>query len=172
MTEGILWILRSGARWKDLPAHYPSPSTCWRRLQYWEESDSWLKAWRKFLRQLDRKSLLNWEEVFSDDSFASAKKRGPEVGKTKRGKGSKWIVVVDGEGIPLGGTVTSASPAEVTLIEPLLDVTYGKSKIKRLIYDKAADSDPLRKSLSNRNIELVCPHRNNRKKPPTQMAGR
>ena len=30
--EGILWVLRSGARWKDLPAQYPSPSTCWRRL--------------------------------------------------------------------------------------------------------------------------------------------
>lgn len=72
--EGILWVLRSGARWKDLPACYPSPSTCWRRLQYWEETDSWLKAWRKFLKQLDRQSLLNWEEVFSDGSFASAKK--------------------------------------------------------------------------------------------------
>jgi transposase len=30
--EGILWVLRSGARWRDLPERYPSPSTCWRRL--------------------------------------------------------------------------------------------------------------------------------------------
>ena len=30
--EGILWVLRSGARWKDLPERFPSPSTCWRRL--------------------------------------------------------------------------------------------------------------------------------------------
>ena len=56
-------------------------------------------------------------------------KKGPEAGKTKRGKGSKWMVVVDGEGVPLGSTITSASPAEVKLIEPLLDVTYGKSKV-------------------------------------------
>ena len=31
--EGILWVLRSGARWKDLPKEYPSASTCWRRLR-------------------------------------------------------------------------------------------------------------------------------------------
>ncbi|WP_152456117.1 transposase [Microbulbifer sp. THAF38] len=30
--EGILWVIRSGARRKDLPSHYPSPSTYWRRL--------------------------------------------------------------------------------------------------------------------------------------------
>ena len=33
--EGILWILKNGARWQDLPERYPSPSTCWRRLQEW-----------------------------------------------------------------------------------------------------------------------------------------
>ena len=72
--EGILWVLRSGARWKDLPDCYPSPSTCWRRLQYWEQEGAWLKAWRGLLREMDRKALLSWEEVFSDGSFASAKK--------------------------------------------------------------------------------------------------
>ena len=37
VLEGILWILRSGARWQDLPEEYPHPSTCWRRLRDWEE---------------------------------------------------------------------------------------------------------------------------------------
>jgi transposase len=72
--EGILWVLRTGARWKDLPSEYPSPSTCWRRLRDWEQQGVWLKLWRVFLTQLDRKGKLDWEEAFADGSFAAAKK--------------------------------------------------------------------------------------------------
>jgi len=74
--EGILWVLRSGARWKDLPSQYPSPSTCWRRLRDWEEQDVWLSIWRAFLGELDEQGRINWEECFADGSFAPAKKGG------------------------------------------------------------------------------------------------
>jgi transposase len=76
VLEGILWVLRSGARWRDLPAHYPSGSTCWRRLKKWEEQGVWLKVWRTFLSQLDAQGTLNWSEIFLDGSFAPAKKGG------------------------------------------------------------------------------------------------
>src|SRR2546426_2312312 len=39
VLEGILWILRSGARWQDLPSEFPSPSTCWRRLRDWRSEE-------------------------------------------------------------------------------------------------------------------------------------
>lgn len=39
---------------------------------------------------------------------------------------------------------------------------------RRLIYDRAADSDPLRARLKRRGIDLICPHKSNRVKPPTQ----
>jgi len=72
--EGILWVLRSGARWKDLPKRFPSPSTCWRRLRDWEEQGVWMKAWRTFLAELDVKHRLRWYEVFADGTFSPAKK--------------------------------------------------------------------------------------------------
>ncbi len=75
--EGILWVLRSGARWKDLPAQYPSPSTCWRRLRDWEEQGVWLRLWRTFLGELDEQGRLSWGETFGDGTFASAKKGAP-----------------------------------------------------------------------------------------------
>jgi transposase len=86
------------------------------------------------------------------------------------------MVVVDGQGIPLGGTLASASPSEVKLIEATLDqvkVPRGgrgrpRKRMPRLIADKAYDSDPLRKRLKQRGIDLICPHRRNRTKPKLQ----
>jgi hypothetical protein len=66
---------------------------------------------------LDEKKALGWQEVFIDGSFAPTKKGEAAIGPTKRGKGTKWVVVVDGQGIPIGGTLASASPSEVRLAE-------------------------------------------------------
>lgn len=74
VLEGILWVLKSGARWRDLPAKYPSASTCWRRLKLWEEDGVWIDIWRAFLGKLDEKQKLDWSETFLDGSFAPAKK--------------------------------------------------------------------------------------------------
>jgi transposase len=90
------------------------------------------------------------------------------IGPTKRGKGTKLMLLVDGAGLPLAIEVDSASPAEVTLIEPLLDRAVTPYVPSRLIYDRAADSDPLRERLSDRDVELICPHRKGRVRPATQ----
>ncbi|WP_448518267.1 transposase, partial [Rhodoflexus sp.] len=34
-SGGILWVLRTGAAWKDLPDRYPPYQTCHRRYQQW-----------------------------------------------------------------------------------------------------------------------------------------
>ena len=91
------------------------------------------------------------------------------MGPTKRGKGTKWMVVVDGQGVPVACQLTSASPAEVTLLESTLDrcqtnIPFGL----KLIVDRAYDSDRLRNRLWGRYIELICPHRKGRVRPPLQ----
>jgi transposase len=72
--EGVLWLLRSGARYKDIPKHFPSGSTCWRRLALWYEQDLLIDIWQKLLGMLDEQSLLEWEECFADGTFSPAKK--------------------------------------------------------------------------------------------------
>jgi len=80
-VEGILWVLRTGARWRDLPPEYPSGPTCWRRLRQWEEQGVWLQAWRAMLAALNHDQLLDWYETFLDGSFVSAKKGALELAK-------------------------------------------------------------------------------------------
>ena len=82
VLEGILWVLKTGARWRDLPPDFGvSPATCWRRLRLWEEQDVWLKVWRHFLAELDRRGQLDWSESFIDGSFAPAKKGATALAK-------------------------------------------------------------------------------------------
>jgi len=79
--EGILWILKTGARWKDLPDRYPHPSTCWRRLREWYEDGVLKDMWRAFLSELDHDGILDWDEVFVDASFFPAKKGARQSGR-------------------------------------------------------------------------------------------
>ena len=114
--------------------------------------------------------------MFCRRQFCSRQKGGDAVGKTKRGKGTKWMVAIDGRGIALGSTLHSASPAEATLVEGTLATIsvprqHGgrpRQKPQRVIADRAYDGAPLRRRLQARGIELVCPHRKSRRKPPTQ----
>jgi IS5 family transposase len=76
---------------------------------------------------------------------------------------------MDGDRTPLGVVIAPANEHEVGHIERLLDAAVVKLPRKcRLLYDGAADSDPLRERLKTRGVELICPHRANRVKPPTQ----
>ena len=91
VLDGILWVLKTGARWRDLPDGYPSPSTCWRRLKRWEEDGTWLRIWRTFLAELDEKGRLRWEEMFIDGTFSPAKKGARTSGKPRGGRArSAW----------------------------------------------------------------------------------
>lgn len=108
--------------------------------------------------------------VFHRRQLRTGEKRGLCVGKTKRGKGTKWMVVADGQGLPVGGTLESASPAEVRLAPKAIfnaSERLGRWP-SRLIADKAYDADWLRHVLAMVGGELICPHRRGRKREPLQ----
>jgi len=108
--------------------------------------------------------------VLSGRQLRSGQKGGAAVGKTKRGKGTKWMVLVDGQGLPLGVRLESASSGEATLAEATLQEVRvprpkgrPRQKPERVIADRAYDSDPLRERLMKRGIELIVPYRSNNK---------
>jgi transposase len=159
--EGILFILITCCRWQDLPPEYGAPTTVWRRLRRWGEEGVWERIWRAARATLDQQRKLDWSMAFLDGSCAPAKKGGEKVGITKKGKETKWVVVVDGRGLPLGFHLESANTAEVKLAEQTLDTISvprprgrPKRRPEKLVADRGYDSSAFRRALRRRGIRM------------------
>ncbi len=83
--NGILWVLKTGAQWSEMPKEYGSYVTCWRRLKKWEEDETWVRIWKRLLAILDKKDRINWAISFLDGSFVPAK-RGAQSWAHEEGK--------------------------------------------------------------------------------------
>ena len=84
--NGILFVLRSGCRWQDLPERYGSSVTCWRRLSQWDADGTWEKLWRALLRRLDEQQQLDWSKAFLDGCFVPAQKGALKSGSPSGAK--------------------------------------------------------------------------------------
>src|ERR1700719_383305 len=73
VVNGVLWILRTGAPWHDLPSRYPPYQTCHRRFQHWQRSGVLLHLLQKLAEDLRDRGKLDLSEAFIDASFSSAK---------------------------------------------------------------------------------------------------
>jgi transposase len=78
------------------------------------------------------------------------------------------MAVADGAGLPVALCIESASPHEVTLVDALLQARFLRKLPERLIGDMAYDSDALDRRLARRRIDMISPHRSNRRRPATQ----
>jgi transposase len=107
-----------------------------------------------------------FERMFCGRDFCSGQKRGRQVGKTKRGKGTKIMGIADGAGLPLALRTESASPAEIKLVPATLEARVVCDVPERLIGDKAYDSDGMDAQLMEQyGTELIAPNKVNRKVP-------
>jgi len=74
VLNGILWILRSGARWQDLPDRFPPYQTCHRRFQEWTRSGMIRQALEALARDLLERGRFDLSECYIDATFMIAKK--------------------------------------------------------------------------------------------------
>jgi transposase len=74
--EGLLWLLRTGARWQDIPVDLPSGSTCWRRLQEWAAGEVLEDIQAILIEELDARGRIDFSELLADATFVRAKKGG------------------------------------------------------------------------------------------------
>jgi transposase len=74
VLNGILWILRTGAPWKDLPPRYPPYQTCHRWFQMWAQQGVFKKILTELAEDLYERGGIDIRETFIDGSFTPAKK--------------------------------------------------------------------------------------------------
>jgi hypothetical protein len=79
------------------------------------------------------------------------------------------MAIADASGLPVAIHIQSASPQEIKLLEATIKSRFIKKAPKRMIGDKAYDSDPVdQRLLKEHGMELIVPHKANRKRPKTQ----
>ena len=74
VLDGVLWVLRTGAPWKDLPPRYPPYQTCHRRFQAWVRDSTLARVLHALAEDLRARGGLDLAECFIDGTFIAAKK--------------------------------------------------------------------------------------------------
>ena len=89
VLNGVLWVLRTGAPWAELPDRYPSYQTCHRRFQQWVRSGILKGVLEVLAEDLHAQGRLDVREAFVDGRFAPAKKGARRSEKRSVAKGQR-----------------------------------------------------------------------------------
>lgn len=74
ILEGVLWILKTGAQWHELPRRYGAYQTVHRRYQEWVDRGVFELVLQRLVQDMEARGQIQLEECFIDGTFASAKK--------------------------------------------------------------------------------------------------
>jgi transposase len=89
VLEGVLWVLRSGARRKDLPREFPPYQTCHRRFQQWRREGVLRAVLEALADTLYEGGRLDLSEGAIDGTFSSAKKGAVRSARPSAGRARK-----------------------------------------------------------------------------------
>jgi transposase len=137
LLPGILRVLRSGCRWRDLNLPgYPNGSTHWRRLRLWRSGLHFRWLWKRILKLLDeanpQEKELRLKRLSIDgtllQSFEFKEKTGYS-GKHRR-VGVKASLIVDATGLPLSFVLAKGNAADIALAEDTLSHIRGYDSYK------------------------------------------
>jgi transposase len=111
VLNGILWVLRTGAPWKDLPDRYPPYQTCHRRFQHWRKAGVFRRIIEVLAADLQERGGLDIREAFIDGSFVPAKKGAVQSAGQNAAKGAgSW---------PLRTLPVFLSPFALQVLRPM-----------------------------------------------------
>jgi len=172
VLTGILFVLKTGIPWEDLPCEMGCGSgmTCWRRLRHWQAEGTWDKIHKALLDRLRGADAIDWPRALIDSRFVRAAYGGEATGPSRvdRGKpGTEHHVIADASGIPLTASMTAADVNDITEFAPLFDkipsvagkVGHPKRKPDAVQGDLAYDPEPHRQGLEAMGIQPILPEK-------------
>ncbi len=178
MINGMLWVDRTGAPWRDMPERYGKWSSVASRFYRWQKVGIWQRILAALQQQADQRGKLNWEVHYVDGTVirahqhaAGAAHSGAEpeaLGRSQGGFSTKVHIRAEGQGKPLVFILTAGQRHESIAFEALMQPAVKrpargqpKRRPKRLIADKAYDNRRIRAYLRRHHIRSTIPHKVN-----------
>ena len=164
VTEGILYRLRVGCPWRDVPSEFGSWNAIYKRFCYWSSKGKLMKVFQALVIEPD----LEWSCIDSSSVRAhqhSAGARGDEdqgIGQSRGGRTTKIHLGVDAYGLPLNFELTGGQVHDCKAAPTLLDKLPAADA---LLADKGYDSQALRERLALQASKPIIPKKKNSKQP-------
>ena len=157
-VEGVLWIVRTGSPWRDLPQAFGDWNSVFRRFSRWSLKGVWRRIFAAMSDDPDFEYLII---DFHHRAGASARRRGEKkgsedqaLGRSRGGLSTKIHMAVRGLGCPVRFTLTAGqkgdAPQAAALIEGL--------PAEVVMADTAYDADPLRQAIAAKGAIAVIPN--------------
>ncbi len=184
VINGILWVLCSGGRWKDVPCEFGNAKTIYNRFYRWTQEGLWTRIIARLLHRLDALGNIDRSLWCVDSSVIRAHRvasgarlgalnseqnaRKNALGRSKGGYSTKVHIATDAKGIPLAVTATPGQSGETPELKNLLNAiplsTHRMDRRPRAIAgDKAYSAKATRSDLTAKGIKPVIPKRSNEK---------
>ena len=158
-VEAVLYRIRTGSQWRDLPEAFGPWKTVYNRFNTWSRSGIWERLFRCLKKDPD------FEWIFIDGSYVKAHQHSsggvesPEektIGKSRGGLTTKIHMVVDAHGNPIHFKLTSGNVHDTTQLPCLVDEISGAENI---ICDKGYDSASNREAIESSGAVAHIPLR-------------
>ena len=164
VLNGIFWVLRSGAPWRDLPEVYGPRTTCYNRFVRWRRAGIWASIMNALTATHDATvQMIDTSMVRVHQHGACiADNASQSVGRSRGGLTSKLHVVVDANGLPLRLGITPGEAHDNRLCSVLLT---GLKPQTMLLADRAYDADWIRAFVNEQGAWANIPPKRTRKDP-------
>lgn len=160
----VLWVLRSGARWSDLPERYGRYKSVHTRFMRWARSGVWERIFEDLVS--DRKNqylMIDSTIVRAHQQAATGRKKGGSedaaLGRSRGGLSTKIHLLADEDGLPLEFRITAGQAGEYAPAGQLLEGQHAEA----VLADRGYDADFLLKRAEKMGAAAVIPPKRNRK---------